>query len=94
MPRKARPPVAAVNTEDAARYVGLAKSTLEKMRLYGRAGPPFATLSDSAIRYKLSDLDAWLSARTDRAVHDRKARLRRAADEAKRRPPGDGNAKA
>ena len=73
MPRKARP-IAALTTEDAARYLSIAPGTLEKKRLYGDDGPPFATLFDSAVRYRITDLDAWLAARVDRSVHERKKR--------------------
>jgi predicted DNA-binding transcriptional regulator AlpA len=48
-------------TPEAAQYVGLAVSTLEKLRLTG-AGPRFLKLSRS-VRYRVADLDEWLAAR-------------------------------
>lgn len=47
------------NTERAAAYLGLAKSTLEKLRIYGD-GPIFAKYSTRAVRYRIEDLDAWI----------------------------------
>ena len=48
-----------LRTREAAEYVGLAASTLEKMRLVGD-GPRFLRLRDRAIGYDLGDLDEWL----------------------------------
>ena len=50
-----------VNTEEAARHIGLAVSTLEKARLYGNS-PPYSKAGRS-VRYRLSDLDIWMNAR-------------------------------
>lgn len=47
-----------MNTRDAAVYLGLAASTLEKARLTGN-GPPFLKLG-RIVRYRGEDLDAWL----------------------------------
>ena len=51
----------AVNTAGAAHYLSLAESTLEKARVTG-SGPRYCKLG-RAVRYRLSDLDAWLAAR-------------------------------
>ena len=48
-----------LNTEEAAAYVGLAKSTLEKLRIYGD-GPIFTKYSTRVVRYRIEDLDAWI----------------------------------
>lgn len=51
-----------LTTAEAAAYCGLAKNTLEKMRLYGRKGdnsPRFIKLGN-AVRYHPDDLDAWI----------------------------------
>ena len=45
---------------DAAKYLGLAESTLAKLRM-GRDGPAFHKLG-RAVVYDRTDLDAWLSA--------------------------------
>lgn len=50
-----------MTTDGAATYTGLATSTLEKLRLTGN-GPMFLKLGRS-VRYRPSDLDAWLAAR-------------------------------
>lgn len=50
-----------LNTLQAADYVGLAKSTLEKARLTG-AGPQFGKLGRS-VRYRQQDLDRWIENR-------------------------------
>ena len=46
----------------AAKYVGLAASTLAKRRITG-GGPKFVRLSARAIGYLQSDLDEWLIAK-------------------------------
>jgi predicted DNA-binding transcriptional regulator AlpA len=57
-----------IRTPDAARYVGLAKRTLEKMRLTGD-GPRFYKLG-RAVVYDTQDLDAWLHERARRSTSD------------------------
>ena len=51
-----------LRTPEAAAYLGLAKSTLEKRRLTGE-GPPFVRLGGRAIGYEREELDAWLASR-------------------------------
>lgn len=53
----------ALTTAQAAACVGLAESTLEKMRVYG-GGPRFVRYSRKAVRYLLSDLESWMAAKT------------------------------
>ena len=50
-----------LRTTQAAEYLNLSKSTLEKLRLTG-GGPRYAKLGKIVI-YGLSDLDAWTEAR-------------------------------
>ena len=50
-----------LDTRAAARHVGLSKSTLEKLRVFG-GGPRYLKLG-TAVRYRTEDLDAWLAAR-------------------------------
>ena len=52
----------ALTTNEAANYLGLSESTLEKARVYG-TGPTYVKLG-RAVRYRPADLDNWLSART------------------------------
>lgn len=51
-----------VDTAAAAAYVGLAKNTLEKMRIYG-SGPRFVKYR-RAVRYSIDELDAWIQKNT------------------------------
>ena len=50
-----------MRTVEAAAYLGLAATTLEKMRSAG-GGPAFAKLG-RAVSYAVADLDAWTNAR-------------------------------
>ena len=50
-----------LDTLAAARHIGLSKSTLEKLRVFG-GGPKYLKLG-KAVRYRVEDLDAWLAAR-------------------------------
>ena len=54
----------------AAKYVGLAQSTLNKLRLT-RDGPPFVKVGLRAVAYRRSDLDAWLASRVCRSTADK-----------------------
>jgi predicted DNA-binding transcriptional regulator AlpA len=49
-----------LNTKQAAHYVGLSESLLEKRRCNGD-GPTFSQIG-KAVRYLTSDLDAWMQA--------------------------------
>jgi predicted DNA-binding transcriptional regulator AlpA len=51
-----------LRTPAAADYVGLAVSTVEKMRLTG-SGPRFVRLGERAVGYLEEDLDQWLEMR-------------------------------
>jgi predicted DNA-binding transcriptional regulator AlpA len=48
-----------VDTEEAAKHVGLAVSTMEKLRTYG-GGCSYSKRGRS-VRYRISDLDAWMA---------------------------------
>jgi hypothetical protein len=50
-----------LRTGAAARYVGLAPSTLAKMRVRGD-GPPFSKAGARIVVYGIEDLDEWLRA--------------------------------
>lgn len=52
----------ALNTKQAASYLGLAKITLDTMRCRG-GGPPFVRISRRAVRYRIPDLDEWMADR-------------------------------
>jgi len=48
-----------LNTKDSAKYLGMSTQALEIWRCYG-GGPKFTKLS-KAVRYKKSDLDAFMA---------------------------------
>ena len=50
-----------LDTTAAAARIGLSRSTLEKLRVYG-GGPPYLKLG-RLVRYRVTDLDAWLAER-------------------------------
>lgn len=54
------------DTRGAASYVKLSAVTLERFRLTGD-GPAFCKLG-KAVRYRKSDLDAWLASRLVRST--------------------------
>ena len=60
-----------LRTRQAATYLGVSPSTLEKMRSAGR-GPRFLRLGGRAVGYDVRDLDAWLDdrRREDQPRHD------------------------
>lgn len=55
-----------MTTAEAAEYVRLGKPTLERFRVTGE-GPQYCKLG-GAIRYRKSDLDAWLESRLTRST--------------------------
>ena len=50
--------------EEAAAVLGLSPQTLSNWASTGAGGLPYVQVSRRAIRYRLSDLEAWLAART------------------------------
>ena len=58
-----------LRTPEAAEHVGLAASTLEKMRLRGE-GPKWIRLGGRAVGYDIRDLDAWLDGQRDDSIDD------------------------
>jgi predicted DNA-binding transcriptional regulator AlpA len=62
--RRAPPPVnpTFLRTPEAAAHIGLAPSTLDKMRVRGD-GPPYMRLTPRSVIYAVDDLDAWARAR-------------------------------
>ncbi|MEO7470140.1 MAG: helix-turn-helix domain-containing protein [Sphingobium limneticum] len=61
----------ACDTRAAAALLGLAEQTLRKLRTTG-GGPPFVKLG-RAVRYRPSDLEAWLSARLMTSTSDQRS---------------------
>lgn len=58
-----------LDTTAAARYIGLSGALLEKLRHYG-GGPLYIKAGRRILRYRISDIDAWMAARTAREVAD------------------------
>jgi hypothetical protein len=61
---------------DAAKYIGLAPTTMAKIRCRSNDGPRFMRLGRK-ILYARSDLDTWLAARRASSTSDADARLPR-----------------
>lgn len=61
------------NNVEAAEYLGLKAATLNKWRVHGE-GPPFLKVG-RLIRYRKSDLDAYLANRLVRSTAEAAARL-------------------
>jgi predicted DNA-binding transcriptional regulator AlpA len=60
-----------LRTPAAAQYLGIAPSTLEKLRVFG-GGPRYAKLGRSVV-YDPADLDAWLAVRRRSSTSDQEA---------------------
>ena len=58
-----------LRTPQAAAYVGLSTSTLEKFRLTGN-GPIYQKAGPKIVVYRIEDLDAWLSTRRRTSTSD------------------------
>jgi len=56
-----------LTTEQAARYLGVSKAFLERDRWAG-AQIPFVRVGRRAVRYRRSDLDAFLETRVQRST--------------------------
>jgi hypothetical protein len=56
-------------TPQAAEYVGLSTSTLEKFRLTGN-GPVYQKAGPKIVVYRIEDLDAWLDTRRRRSTSE------------------------
>lgn len=61
-----------LNNKEAAQYLGLKAATLNKWRVYGE-GPPFIKVG-RLVRYRRSDLDAYLSGRRVQSTSELPAR--------------------
>jgi excisionase family DNA binding protein len=62
-----------LTADEAAKLVGLAPSTLAKLRLSGN-GPIYCKLGRRVV-YRRDDLEAWLESRVARNTSDADARL-------------------
>jgi predicted DNA-binding transcriptional regulator AlpA len=61
-----------LRTPEAAKYLGVSKSLLDKGRISG-TGPRFCTLGDRIVTYAIADLDAWASRSVAFSTSEREA---------------------
>lgn len=61
-----------LRTGDAAKYLGIGRSTLERKRIDG-TGPKFRQLGARIVTYAVADLDAWASRRVLSSTSEREA---------------------
>ncbi len=73
MQTNSSPPEARWSVEQAATYLGLSKSTLDKTRVYG-GGPAYAKLG-RRVTYARLDLDAWIASHRRRSTSEIKAEV-------------------
>ena len=71
-----RPKSERLNTDEAARYCGLAKATLDQLRYKG-GGPVYIKLGRRVI-YDTTDLDRWLDTQKFKSTADECSRRREA----------------
>jgi hypothetical protein len=72
-PSDAGPSEALWNTTQAAAYLNLAPSTLEKDRCSGRLGIPYLKLGSKRVAYERRDLDQWKQGRKRLSTSERAA---------------------
>lgn len=61
-----------LRTPDAAKYLGIGKSTLERKRIDG-TGPQYRRLGSKIVTYAVVDLDAWASEQVLSSTSERMA---------------------
>ncbi|WP_230629308.1 helix-turn-helix transcriptional regulator [Sphingomonas sp. Leaf37] len=61
-----------LRTPDAAKYLGIGQSTLERKRIDG-SGPQFRQLGARIVTYSVADLDAWASQQVLNSTSERVA---------------------
>jgi predicted DNA-binding transcriptional regulator AlpA len=67
------PQARVLRTPEAAKYLGLAVSTLEKFRLTGE-GPKFVRIGVRAVGYLTDDLEEWLRKRVRSSTSEGRTR--------------------
>ena len=53
-----------IGTEQAADYLSLSRRTLEKLRLNGNGPRFYKARGGRLVRYRVEDLDRWMTSRT------------------------------
>jgi excisionase family DNA binding protein len=61
-----------LNTAEAAQFLGVSKAFLERDRWAG-ARIPFVRVGDRAVRYQLSELEAYIAGQVRHSTSDRGA---------------------
>ena len=61
-----------LRTKDAANYLGVGQSTLERKRIEG-TGPQFRRLGSRMVTYAVDDLDAWANENVLSSTSEREA---------------------
>lgn len=61
-----------LRTPEAAKYLGIGQSTLERKRIDG-TGPQFRQLGARIVTYAVADLDAWASQQVLNSTSERVA---------------------
>lgn len=61
-----------LNTAEAAQFLGVSKAFLERDRWAG-ARIPFVKVGDRAVRYQLSELEAYIAGQVRHSTSDRGA---------------------
>ena len=61
-----------LRTKDAANYLGVGQSTLERKRIEG-TGPTFRRLGSRIVTYAVDDLDAWANENVLSSTSEREA---------------------
>lgn len=64
------PHIQLVNTQEAAKYLGVSKAFLERDRWAG-ARIPYIKVGSRAVRYRMSDLDTFISSQMRRSTSDK-----------------------
>jgi predicted DNA-binding transcriptional regulator AlpA len=62
-------PIGKLRAPAAAQYLGIGKSTLDKLRMTGR-GPVYSKLGGKTVVYDVADLDAFAMARRRRSTSE------------------------
>ena len=61
-------PSSMLTTKEAAIYLKLSASSLNKMRMHPGAGPIYAKMGPRRVAYRLADLDAWIAGNLRRST--------------------------
>lgn len=63
------PPTVLLTEQAASKRLAVEARTLQQWRVTG-SGPPFVRVSRRCVRYRISDLDAWIAERIKRSTSE------------------------